>query len=114
MTEGVGQQLVVGERLQLGDEDFEVLHAPEHSSDSVCLYSAKSGIVFSGDTPLVIRSTGGTYDERFELLLEDLVSRGVYAVYSGHDPPIIGNAQAMITESLHNIRKGRTHEKTRC
>ena len=61
MIEGVKRQLFHGDLLLLGDEWFEVLHAPEHSSDSICLYSGRTGILFTGDAPIYIHSPGGTY-----------------------------------------------------
>ena len=103
MIEGIQRQLSNGDLLQLGDEMFEVLHAPEHSSDSICLYSAQSGILFSGDTPLFIRTPGGSYEEPFVIFLEDILRRGVKAIYSGHDLPITQNAQQVIRDTLQNV-----------
>ena len=103
MIEGVTRQLFHGDLLLLGDEWFEVLHAPEHSSDSICLYSARTGVLFSGDAPLSIRSPGGSSEEHFVHFLEDLLQRGVSAIYSGHDDPIVQNASSMIRETLENI-----------
>jgi glyoxylase-like metal-dependent hydrolase (beta-lactamase superfamily II) len=87
----------------MGDEEFEVLHTPEHSSDSICLYSSRTGVLFSGDTPLCIRSAGGTYDEAFVLFLEDLLRRGVNAIYSGHDLPNKTGAHGIIRETLQSV-----------
>lgn len=39
-----------GSKLQLGSVEFEVLHTPGHSPDSISLYSKKEGILFTGDT----------------------------------------------------------------
>jgi glyoxylase-like metal-dependent hydrolase (beta-lactamase superfamily II) len=105
LIEGIQRQLVNGDILRLGDEEFEVLSCPEHSSDSICLYSARTGVLFSGDTPLGIRTPGGTYSEGFVPFLEDLLHRGVKAIYSGHDHPNVHNAQEMIGETLQNVRR---------
>jgi len=103
MFEGVKRQLFHGDLLLLGDEWFEVLHAPEHSSDSVCFYSARTGVLFSGDAPFNIHSPGGSYGEHFIIFLEDLLHRGVSAIYSGHDLPLVKNAQTVVRETLENI-----------
>jgi glyoxylase-like metal-dependent hydrolase (beta-lactamase superfamily II) len=42
--------LVDGQRIQVGDAVFEVLHTPGHSPGGCCLYDAAGGVVFSGDT----------------------------------------------------------------
>jgi glyoxylase-like metal-dependent hydrolase (beta-lactamase superfamily II) len=102
-VEGMQRQLFHGDLLFLGDEEFEVLHVTEHSSDSICLFSTQAGVVFSGDTPLSIHSPGGTYEESFVIFLEDLLRRGVRAIYSGHDFPNVTTAQLVIRESLRNI-----------
>jgi len=54
----VGVDIVLrdGDRLRMGDEDFEVIHTPGHSSDSICLYNRAEGVLFAGDTPLLIMS----------------------------------------------------------
>ncbi len=103
MFEGVKRQLFHGDLLLLGDEWFEVLHAPEHSSDSICLYSARTGVLFSGDAPFNIHSPGGSYEEHFIIFLEDLLRRGVSAIYSGHDLPLVNDAQMVVRETLENI-----------
>ncbi len=101
--QGVKRRLLNGEILLLGDELFEVLHTPEHSSDSICLYSPGTRVLFSGDTPLRINSAGGTYGEKFVIFLEDLLRRGVNAIYSGHDSPTLKDGGRLIQESLKNV-----------
>jgi hypothetical protein len=38
-----------GDRLDLGDRSFEVLHLPGHSPGSIGLWEEDSGVLFSGD-----------------------------------------------------------------
>jgi glyoxylase-like metal-dependent hydrolase (beta-lactamase superfamily II) len=109
MIEGVQRQLRDGERLLMGDEQFEVLYMPEHSCDSICFYSAESGTLFSGDTPISVNSPGGTYNEHFVGLLEELLRRGVTTIYSGHDQPIIGNVHTIIHRTIENLRPRNIH-----
>jgi glyoxylase-like metal-dependent hydrolase (beta-lactamase superfamily II) len=39
-----------GDRVDLGDRQFEVLNTPGHSWGSICLWEARSGTLFSADT----------------------------------------------------------------
>ncbi len=103
--EGVKKRLSNGEVTVLGDEEFEVLYVPEHSSDSICLYSSRTGVLFSGDTPLRINSPGGTYREDFVSFLEDLLRRNAKAIYSGHDAPVLKGVEQIIRNSLRNVEQ---------
>ncbi len=64
-TYGVDHLLRDGDSIRMGDEYFEVIHTPGHSSDSICLYNRTEGVLFAGDTPLIITSPGGTYEAVF-------------------------------------------------
>jgi hypothetical protein len=46
----------------MGDGYFEVIHMPGHSSDSICLYNQAEGVLFAGDSPVLITSSTGTYE----------------------------------------------------
>lgn len=46
----VDRPLVNGDKLFLEDEELTVLHTPGHTKGSICIYSAKSKVVFTGDT----------------------------------------------------------------
>ena len=50
---GVDGLLRDGDSIKMGDEDFEVIHTPGHSSDSICLYNRADGVLFVGDSPLL-------------------------------------------------------------
>src|SRR5664279_4451987 len=41
---GVDCLLADGDTVKMGDADFEVIHMPGHSSDSVCLYNKTEGV----------------------------------------------------------------------
>ncbi|WP_062396989.1 MBL fold metallo-hydrolase [Methanogenium cariaci] len=83
-----------GDLLRVGDETAEIIHTPGHSSDSICIYCRESHTLFAGDTPLVIRSDDGTYEEEFILALEKICRKKVDAIYPGHgDPPCATTAQ---------------------
>lgn len=106
-TEGVNRILSDGQILRLGDRDFEVIHTPGHSNDSICLYCAEDKTLFSGDTPLMIRTAGGSYSGEFIKSLEKIASREIDSIFTGHDGPITNNTGGIIRETLANVRKSR-------
>ncbi len=91
------------DRLRLGDRTFEILHAPGHSHDSVCLYNGDDGVLFSGDTPLDIRTPDQVHEEGFIRLIRRLVDREIRTIYPGHGEPITGICNKMIGNTLRNI-----------
>jgi glyoxylase-like metal-dependent hydrolase (beta-lactamase superfamily II) len=96
-----------GQVLHCGDRYFEVIHTPGHSDDSICLYCQTDGALFVGDTPVVIRSTDGTYEDRFVAALERLCRLDVRTIYFGHGDPMTVNARAALQGSLRNVRIAR-------
>ena len=94
-----------GESIRIADRMFEIIHTPGHSNDSICIYCEQDGILFSGDTPLSIRTCNGTYKSDYVRTLEKLAAKNVKTIYSGHDPPIIGNGRKVIRASLVNVKK---------
>src|SRR4051812_5108962 len=86
--EGVDTLLRDGDTVRMGDRVFEVIHAPGHSSDSICLYNEDEGVLFAGDSPLLIRSRDGSYEAGFQATLEKLCARDVRQIYFGHGPPL--------------------------
>lgn len=93
-----------GETLRCGDRMFEVIHMPGHSDDSVCLYCPIDGVLFVGDTPVMIRTKDQTYEERFIRAFEKLCALDVRSIYFGHGEPIRQNTQSVLLASLENIR----------
>ncbi|MFX4262285.1 MBL fold metallo-hydrolase [Pelotomaculum propionicicum] len=96
-----------GEIIRMGDRDFEVIYSPGHSNDSICLYCPQDKVLFSGDTPLQIRTPGGSYSAGFVKSLEKIASRDIRVIYSGHDQPITENVGEMIRYTLVNVNKSK-------
>jgi len=96
---GVDRLLCDGDTIRMGDADFEVIHTPGHSSDSICLYNEAEGVLFAGDSPLLITSPG-TYEAGFLAALEKLCARDVRRIYSGHGAPLTERANERLRESL--------------
>lgn len=85
---GVDTTMRDGDTVQMGDRWFEVIHAPGHSSDSICLYNEDEGVLFAGDSPLLITSTDGRYESGFQATLKKLCDRDIRRIYFGHGPPL--------------------------
>ncbi len=105
--EGVDRVLGDGDRLKMGDRLFEVIHAPGHSSDSICLYNEDEGVLFAGDAPLLVHSPEEAYEEGFLRALERLCEREVRVIYFGHGDPLRENCNLRLRRSLELIRRSR-------
>lgn len=111
--EGVDYLLKGGESLRIGDSIFEVIHIPVHSSDSVCLYCAEKGVLFSGDTSMIIRSPDEIYDESYHAMLEKIYSKGIRKIYPGHGGPIAEESREITYVSLTNIKRAKAKEMSK-
>jgi len=80
-----------GDRIDVGDLHFEVLHTPGHSPGGICL--SGHGVVFSGDTLFnfgIGRTDfpGGSHERLMKSIREKLmVLPDETIVYPGHGPP---------------------------
>ena len=77
-----------GDVVDIGDRAFEVLHLPGHSPDSIGLFDARRGVLFSGDAvydgPLIDGGDDGDLD-RYVATMERLRSLPVEVVHGGHE-----------------------------
>lgn len=101
---GVDSLLKEGQLLKAGDEYLEVIHTPGHSSDSVAFYCQSQKLLFSGDTQLRIRTTGGKYTRDYVQTLIKLAQREIDLIYPGHDEPFNNNVREIILTALQNVR----------
>ena len=71
---------------------FQVIATPGHTPDSVCYYSEKNAVLFTGDTLFAgtIGRTdlpGGNYDDEIRSIMEKLIFLpGETVIYPGHGP----------------------------
>jgi len=100
---GVDELVKGGDLLRMGDRTIEVIHTPGHTSDSICLYEPLDGVLFAGDTPLLIRTAGGTYEAGYVAALRHLCARDIRRIYFGHGEPLAGNCNARLRESLRVV-----------
>lgn len=100
----VDELLHDGQMIKAGDDLLQVIHTPGHSSDSISLYNSGRRILFSGDTQLRIHTADGVFTREYIETLKHLSTLRIDRIYSGHDEPVICNAEEMIQETLHNVR----------
>ncbi len=105
-VEGLDRVLEDGDEFRAGDETFEVLHTPGHSSDSICLYCRREGALFAGDAPLLIHSGDGTYEDDFAAALEKICARDVRTIYFGHGAPLTADCNHRLRRSLEIVTNG--------
>ncbi|MGV8121869.1 MAG: MBL fold metallo-hydrolase [Candidatus Xenobiia bacterium LiM19] len=103
--EGVSRTLKNNHLLRMGDRSFEVIHTPGHSNDSLCFYCAEEGVLFSGDMPLHIMTTEGTYVPEYVEALARIASLKISIIYPGHGKPITENPLDILRETLKNVRE---------
>ncbi|MDO9324515.1 MAG: MBL fold metallo-hydrolase [Methanoregula sp.] len=103
--EGIDRVLKDGERIRVADLDAEVIYTPGHSNDSLCLYCEGEGILFVGDTPIIIQTCDNTYEDAFLRSLEKIAALDVTAIYPGHGSPVLSHCNELIHQSLANVSK---------
>jgi glyoxylase-like metal-dependent hydrolase (beta-lactamase superfamily II) len=96
-----------GEILHLGDNYFEVIYAPGHSSDSICLYNKSEGILFSGDTNIRINSIDGSYTPEFVNTIQRLSELKLTVIYPGHGDPLVDNPKQILLNTLRCVEKSK-------
>jgi len=108
---GIDHVLEQGQHIWIGDRDFEVIHIPGHSMDSIALFNEDEGVLFVGDSPVVVNSSDGGHEEGFVLALCDICQRNVNKIYFGHGDPILKEARSLLNGSLANARKANGQKK---
>ena len=93
-----------GDRVKMGNRMFEVIHIPEHSDDSICLYCDSERVLFAGDTPITIRFGAGSCQEKYVRFLEEFSRKNVEFIHFGHGASIMGGGYRLIRSSLEHVR----------
>lgn len=102
---GVDRLLKDGEILKMGDGTFEVIYTPGHSNDSICLYCQSEGVLFAGDSTIIIQSDDGTYENGFVDALIRLARKNIKAIYFGHGDPLLNDCNERIRSSLKMVQR---------
>lgn len=90
--------------IKVADTWCQVIHVPEHSSDSVCFYFPEEKALFSGDTPVRLQSSDITFNEDYLLRMEELSKMNISTIYPGHGN-VIENGSEVLGRSLKLLYK---------
>lgn len=99
----VSRTVLDDDTIRIGDSQFQVIHTPGHSFDSICLYNYEQKVLFSGDTPIDIKTTDSTYSSEFIIAFQRLASLKIDCIYPGHGTPITESPELCIKNSMKNI-----------
>ena len=97
----------IAEEVEICGESFQVVKTPGHRDDSICLYSERTGILFTGDLVFADGGFGRTDLEdgdRDKLIesIEKLEELDVREFYPGHGESVTREAEDHIKQSLEN------------
>lgn len=79
-----------GDRIDLGDRSFTVLHLPGHSFGCIGLYDEKDGLLFSGDAAYdgtLLDDMWCSDKEQYRATMRRLIDLPVRIVFGGHGQP---------------------------
>lgn len=109
---GVDHEIDDGDRVQLGDDEYEALHTPGHKDDHVCLYAPTPEVLFAGDLVFANGGFGRTDlaegDHRLlvrsiERVLER-VDESLAELHTGHGPSVTTNPYQDVELALQAAR----------
>lgn len=101
-------ELKGGETLELSGFEWDVIHTPGHTLDSICLYHEPTRSVISGDTVLpdtmadVDKSGGGKLDH-YLYGLKQLMKRNILHVLPGHGVPVAVTGSRTIEDTYEGV-----------
>ncbi len=104
MIAGLGKKARDGSAVKIGNRSAQIIHTPGHSQDSICIYVPEERVLFSGDTPLSIKTPGGSYTKEYVSALERLIKLNVETIYSGHDDPVTSGVSQMLEMTIKNVK----------
>jgi hydroxyacylglutathione hydrolase len=108
----VDHAIADGDRIEIGDDEYEALHTPGHKNDHLCLYAPASGVLFAGDLVFANGGFGRTdlpEGDRKALIesIEHLLSaldESLSTMYVGHGPTVDVNPRRHIELALEAAR----------
>jgi glyoxylase-like metal-dependent hydrolase (beta-lactamase superfamily II) len=91
-----------GDRVDIGNRNFEVLHLPGHSPGSIALWEEGNGTLFSGDViydgPLLDKLDGSDI-RQYVRSMERILTLPVKVVHGGHEPSFDGERMREIARA---------------
>lgn len=111
--DAVDRPIADGEPIELGDDEYLVIHTPGHKADHVCLYAVERGVLFTGDLVFGGGSFGrtdlpgadrGTLVGSIDRLLEE-VDESLEVFHPGH-------GESVTRDPYHHIELARRFAAT--
>lgn len=97
-----------GQCIKVADGFLKIIHTPEHSSDSVCLFHHESGCLFSGDTPLRKHCAGESPSPECIITMEKFAELNIRLAYTGHSGVLSCAVGNMMKESLQALHRAKS------
>jgi glyoxylase-like metal-dependent hydrolase (beta-lactamase superfamily II) len=101
---GADKVLKHNDVIKAADSWCQIIHIPEHSSDSVCFFFPEEEALFSGDTPVRVQTTDITFNEENLQRMEELSRMKISRIYPGHGN-VIENGTAVLKKSLRMMHE---------
>lgn len=101
-------QVKGGETLDLSGFEWEVIHTPGHTIDSICLYHQPTKTAISGDTVLphamadVDKNAGGRLDH-YLYGLKQLLRKDLENILPGHGVPVAGAGRLAAEQTYEGV-----------
>ena len=101
-------QVKGGETLDLSGFEWEVIHTPGHTIDSICLYNEATKTAITGDTVLphamadADKTAGGSLDHYF-YGLKQLLRKDIENILPGHGVPVAGAGRLAVEQTYEGV-----------
>ena len=101
-------QVKGGETLELSGFEWEVIHTPGHTIDSICLYNQPTKTAITGDTVLphamadADKTAGGSLDHYF-YGLKQLLRKDIENILPGHGVPVAGDGKLAVEQTYEGV-----------
>ena len=101
-------QVKGGETLDLSGFQWEVIHTPGHTIDSICLYNQPTKTAITGDAVLphamadVDKNAGGRLDH-YLYGLKQLLKKDIKNVLPGHGVPVAGDGKIAVEQTYEGV-----------
>jgi len=97
-----------GESIELSGTEWQVIHTPGHTVDSICLYHASTGTVFTGDTvlPHAMAEPDGAAGGRLDyylLAVKELLKRDIRNLLPGHGLPVGATGKRVVEGTYESL-----------
>jgi glyoxylase-like metal-dependent hydrolase (beta-lactamase superfamily II) len=101
-------QVKGGETLELSGFDWEVIHTPGHTIDSICLYHGPTKTAITGDTVLPhsigdADKTGGGRLDHYLYGLKQLLKKDIENILPGHGVPVAATGRRTVEETYEGV-----------